>query len=745
MAEESLNNPDLEEALRRADVPADESISKVTKREPIFKMIGDSKIPLPKTAGKLWKSRLSQCRARRTRKGVKDAWEEALDYYYNDQLSHRDSTQGGEVAGNNRRKRKISDDVVESENIVFSNTNSIVPAIYAKNPKCEFTANDDEEMKQLASLLEDLVEAIIAKRIAPGINLKPKVKRNIVLASLTNNAVFSLGYTNKKFSREQAFEDIMRLSKELEKAKEPKEIERIEGELLALQDAAELFRPSGPWCKTPSPFETYSDVDDKEDDYTDANWVITADTMPTAVLLAVYGRGQNMNDEQVKSIYQPTHILTAKESDDPATSAVDAQALFNWDDDGNKSWKDYGFEDEETFNKSKVTKVWYVWDRATRRIYMYNDKDWTWPIWVWDDPYNLDCFFPFVKLSFYTAPMGGETKGEVTYYLDQQDAINEINSERARWRHWLRKVIFYDKNKLSAADAEALLKGDQEAAIPVDVPEGMRITDCVQAFGPPSIQYAEVFDKAPILESADRIASTNEIVRGGQFKTNTTNQAIDTYNSMQNTRNDERIDAVEDAIGQIGWILAQMCLQFMPKEQVATLVGKQRAEIWRNLSPEEIQGSINFRVVGGSTAKPNSKAKKQEAIEAGQVLGQFVEVSPMTLIVMLRMLEQSFDEVVLKEEDWAAIRQSIEQRMMNDTAQAQGQVGGSGQSQPQGPQPNAPQAGGDAQAIIAQLEEVINQLPPQAKQALGTAMAQGVPMREALTRIVQMIQQGAQQ
>ena len=49
---------------------------------------------------------------------------------------------------------------------------------------------------------------------------------------------------------------------------------------------------------------------------------------------------------------------------------------------------------------------------------------------------------------------------------------------------------------------------------------------------------------------------------------------------------------------------------------------------------------------------------------------------------------------------------------------------------------------GDEQ--LQEVEQMISQLPPQAKQALGKAIAQGVPIREALTRIVEAVK-GTQQ
>ena len=52
------------------------------------------------------------------------------------------------------------------------------------------------------------------------------------------------------------------------------------------------------------------------------------------------------------------------------------------------------------------------------------------------------------KLQFYTDPEEPIGKSEVTYYLDQQDAINQINSEFKMARQWARRNLFYDKTRV---------------------------------------------------------------------------------------------------------------------------------------------------------------------------------------------------------------------------------------------------------------------------------------------------------
>jgi hypothetical protein len=57
-------------------------------KAPSYQVIGDSKIPVSAATGKVWKSRLSM--AQKATSGVARSWNEAIRYYNNDQLGHRE-------------------------------------------------------------------------------------------------------------------------------------------------------------------------------------------------------------------------------------------------------------------------------------------------------------------------------------------------------------------------------------------------------------------------------------------------------------------------------------------------------------------------------------------------------------------------------------------------------------------------------------------------------------------------------
>ncbi len=695
-----------------------------SKKAPSYRVVGDSKIPVAKATGKIWKSRLAQSKT--NAEDVRESWSEAIRYFENDQLSHRKSEEhsSGNVIGNQR----LNSNITETENVVFANVTTMVPALYARNPEAEFTANI-ETRKKLATVLERLVNVLGARKSTPGINLKPKAKRCVVTCLLTNRAWIRIGWTHRQESSEQALADLTTLAKQLEKAKDAKKIVEIEGKLMALEETIDILQPPGPSAVVRPPHEVHIDPNAKEIDLSDARWLIDEDMLPTEFILAKYAKKKGTSTEYM-SIYAPTHVMKATlEGDSVAENDTDTFSIFS---EGKDDPKDFGFNDQETFDKAKMTKVYMVWDKITRRVLMYNSNDWTWPIWVWDDPLQLDTFFPFYPLTFFESPEGPLTKGEVTYYLDQQDAINEIADEKRRIRRWARRNVFFNLNVIDQADADAVLNGDDGTARGINASPDTDLSKVVSTIPPPSIQWESIFDRESYYQAIDRISSVGTVLRGEQFKTNTNKAAVQVNSQAANMRVDEKADQIEDWIGHVYWGIAQLCLMNMPKEQVAELIGDEDAANWENLSPEEIR-TISQTVVGGSTRKPTSAAKKEEALELGQVLGQFVNAAPGPVLnIMLKMMEKAFDEIVLREEDWVEIREAIAGQQEQQQQQGQGQP-------QQAPPPDA------SAASPEKIKALLDQMPPEAKQEIQRAIESGVPPQEALAAALEQTQQPAQQ
>lgn len=704
------------------------------EQQPVYKVYNDTRIPISKKAGTLWRSRRDAATRKLEQSGRIANWEEAIRYYKNDQRTGRVGQAARTRADKGRTNR-------ESENIVFANTSSLVPAIYAKNPSCEVTANyrdnneeggADDQLRATSTVAERLVNVILNKKGAPGVNLKSKARKAVVMSTLTNIAYLEIGYTFRDQSSEQALQDLDRIAQQMAVATDTKDIEELEGQLEALEEKVSFLNPSGPKVNFRHPKDVLVDPDN-EGDIQDARWLMVADYLSTQYINAMYRMKQG---EEWRSLYKPTHVVSAGDGKG-VQEEINTFSLLK----GRTDYRSFGFDDEDSFNKATRTKVWRVWDRTTRRVYLFSDDDWKWPIWVWDDPYNLETFFPIYSIQFYTDPEDDIGQSEVMYYLDQQDAINEVNEEYRKIRKRIMGTLFYNKSVIKDASIiDAYMKGeDKDRAVGVDAPPDANLNQALFSLVPPSVNYVQLLNKDFYYGPIQKVSSVQPVMQGEQFKTNTTNEAIETYNSTQQTRLDEKIDAVEDLIGDVSWGIMQLCLQFMTQEEVGALLGEDDGAKWQNFTPPEIRTRFSVRVVGGSSQKPTSKIKKQEAVQMAQALGQFAQAGQgAVVLMMLKVMERAFDELTITEEDWKFLQATIMQSVQNSNPT--GAEGAAGPGGPGGaPGQEAPPTG-SPDALLQQVATVIDQLPPQAKAALGKAMEQGVPVMEAFPRIMEMAQ-----
>jgi len=104
-----------------------------------------------------------------------------------------------------------------------------------------------------------------------------------------------------------------------------------------------------------------------------------------------------------------------------------------------------------------------------------------------------------------------------------------------------------------------------------------------------------------------------------------------------------RTDKIQDVVAMIIEDVIMLCASRMSPEQVTNLIGERAQNFPLNISPDDFQKQYNYEIEVGSTSKPNSAIKKKEAIELGQVMGQFASISPMVVKKMMEVMERAFD------------------------------------------------------------------------------------------------------
>jgi hypothetical protein len=252
------------------------------------------------------------------------------------------------------------------------------------------------------------------------------------------------------------------------------------------------------------------------------------------------------------------------------------------------------------------------------------------------------------------------------------------------------------------------------------------------------LRAAPLFDLSRPMQSIDRISGVSDVLRNVQFKTNTTNKAIENYNSSTAQRLDEKIDAIEDCLGRVLYAVGFLCAQFMAPEQAVQLVGQKAAD-WAPRPAKELQMMFQCQAIGGSTQKPTSAAKKQQALEMADVLSKLGQFAPTVVAeTILKLFDGAFDELELPTDAFARIMEESKAVLQRGNS-VQGAQGGAA---PGGPDIAAPPG---STSNLAEIAAIIDGLPPAAKTALGNAIAQGVPIAEAVPEIVDMLSNTTQQ
>jgi hypothetical protein len=81
---------------------------------------------------------------------------------------------------------------------------------------------------------------------------------------------------------------------------------------------------------------------------------------------------------------------------------------------------------------------------------------------------------------------------------------------------------------------------------------------------------------------------------------------------IQNTGFGARIgtrrDSVETVLGEIGLYVAQLCLLYLPEDEVIKIAGEDA--VWPRLTVDEVMNAFDIEVKAGSTGKPNAAADR---------------------------------------------------------------------------------------------------------------------------------------
>ena len=703
-----------------------------TEVQPPFKIFEGSKIVVGKMVGPSWKKKYEA--AVKTYEATHLIWDEVFRYYNNNQAKGQSTPFGVFKRGDS------------TENVIYSNLNVMLPAIYSKDPHFSCSTTDEAD-EAFCTTLQDLLNTLMRRKDKLG--AKPKIKRAAGFALLTNFGVLKLDWTRKGDSREVVQQEVARITEDMIKTKKQEELDLLYGQMEALEQQMEVYKPSGPGLCGVLPHNLIIDPNAEQSDGLDGDWMIERTHLQTNYLNARFTKKDPESTDADKAarvlVYKPTHKATFVDGDNKddglgiVLTAIDSGTVSSHTDEERLGYLDMYY-----------TECFYVWDKRMRHVMLFVGDDWTWPVWVWaaSDLLKVTRFFPYFIIGFGFSTGHTVTVGETAYILDQQDEINQINRQVSKMRRSIWNFFFYNKGKIDKEDAEKFFKAlnapnfdDTIHFMGVKAGDS-KVEDLVESLKPPAIDYEVLFAKDPVRQSMDRITNTNDALRGTQFKSYTNESAVESYQESLRLSIGAKVDIIEDVVADLAIAVAEMCVQNMDAQEVEGLIGAAKAANWKTMDLEIFNSQYTLQLVAGSMEKPNSVFKKREAIQAAQAIGQFAQAAPgATLMIMLDLMQKAFTDITIKPEHWDTLRQEVQASMMQGVSTGQ-QVGGApdaatSPNAPPASNPAAGGAGGQEQMIM----QAFAQMPPELKQRLMQMKQQGVPSEQILQIVMQFAQQ----
>ena len=604
---------------------------------PPYVLIGKASIPVPKKAGKRWEQSINE--ALTAFDSVRQSWNLSYTEY------RRTADLGVSREGDPGETPNYFFENNTDENLSRENIKTILRNTYTRNPSTELTAVDpeDEAFGQVSSAV---LNALMQRKTYPGINIKPKVRNWIVHAHLTNFGILKVDFQDTVGSRGEGQARLFELQEKLAKAEKSEEIDALYAELEELHETLPTMRDAGIRVSNLSAGDLVVDPDCRNLDLSDAKWVAEFQWISDAFIKQRYLE-KDEEGQWVRKADGKRPGAGFGESGEDQKSVTDRVI--------NQIIGDTPESIQEARQKGK-TRCVQVWDKLTHQISLWIDGAWDYPLWVWEDDLQLSRFYPYFILAF-TDPINSIVQeGEAAQYYGHTKEINKINKRLSLIRRVAFGQLIYNSRKIKPDQVEKIVRhmknSDEFDAFGVDWDPEVKLREMFDLFVPPDAELQVLYDKTGLQKVVDRINSQSEIARGGQFKTNTTNKAVEAYSNIQAGVIGELTDAIEEAMEDVIHALLEIIVSKYTQEQIAQLVGLSMAEGWTPMSVQEFNSRYSLTIASGSTEKPTSENKKAQAIQLSQSIGQVGQATPMTTLkIMFRLFSKAFPDFIFTKED----------------------------------------------------------------------------------------------
>jgi hypothetical protein len=316
-----------------------------------------------------------------------------------------------------------------------------------------------------------------------------------------------------------------------------------------------------------------------------------------------------------------------------------------------------------------------IWDRLTREVYVFADGNWKLGAGrVYDWPFQGMEGFPFQVLILNDLPDEADGLSEVDPIIHQLEELDKMRTFQLRHMKKMTNRMFTKTANFIEGTDEAIRRGRDGTVLTVDAEQARgQLEPVTPATMSPDFYQAE----GAVKEDLNNVSGVAEFDRGrvAGAKTATEASIIEGANRL---RSDFAQDQVQRYILEALKKAFQIMQQWLPQDLAIRIAGGGLGESWENVSPQDIAGEYDIRLVPGSTAPPNREVMRSQALRMYELLAGNPEINQRELVLLLvenfpeLMAGGRLDRLVKNEE---AAAENLEQAQ-GDLLGGLGQLGG---------------------------------------------------------------------
>lgn len=268
-------------------------------------------------------------------------------------------------------------------------------------------------------------------------------------------------------------------------------------------------------------------------------------------------------------------------------------------------------------NDVKRVTLWEFYDLRLGTMCVFTEQGSEMLIDPIPQPYAFG--HPFVMLRNYEVPDMFYPMGDLEALEPLQMELDKTRSQMMNHRKAYNRKWLYDPNAFDPT-AMSMLNSDQDNLM-VPMTDGNRPLNEVIfpiPINPPNpalYQYEE-----GLASDMDRVSGVSEFQRGdpGQIRHTATEASM--IQDAANSRASDKLSTIEICCANVAERVVQLAQQYMTKDQVVRLIGKNGYPIWIPYTRKSIQGEYDFEVEAGSTQPQNDTMRRNQAMQLLQAL-----------------------------------------------------------------------------------------------------------------------------